>query len=64
MDIALYTLTSPLHDAKATDAVSAEFISEIENQMGFRMDFHGPDFSGYGNHDLDIIRPSSALLWS
>lgn len=55
MDIALYTLTSPLHDAKATDAVSAEFISEIENQMGFRMDFHGPDFSGYGNHDLDII---------
>ena len=56
MDIALYTLTSPLHDEKATDAVSADFIGGIENQLGFRMDLKGPDFSGYGGgHDLDII---------
>lgn len=55
MDIALYTLTSPLHDEAATDAVSADFISGIEKQLGFRMDFRGPDFTGYGSHDFDII---------
>ena len=55
MDIALYTLTSPLHDEAATNAVSAEFITEIEKLLGFKMDFRGPDFSGYGSHDFDII---------
>lgn len=55
MDIALYTLTSPLHDEEATNAVSAEFISGIEAHMGYGMDFRGPDFSDYGSHDLDII---------
>ena len=55
MDIALYTLTSPLHNEEATNAASAEFISEIEAHMGYGMDFRGPDFSEYGKCDLDII---------
>lgn len=55
MDIAVYTLTSPLHDEKATNAVSADFIAGIEERMGFVMDFRGPDFSGYGSHDLDLV---------
>ena len=55
MNIALYTLTSPLHDENAVNAVSAEFISDIENRLGFSFDFCGPDFSNYGNCDLDVI---------
>lgn len=55
MDIAVYTLTSPLHDEEATNAVSADFIAGIEERMGFGMDFKGPDFSEYGSHDLNLI---------
>lgn len=55
MNIALYTLTSPLHDEAAVNAVSGAFISEIENALGARFDFRGNDFSGYGESDLDII---------
>lgn len=55
MDIALYTLTSPLHDEEAVNAVSAEYVSSVERLLGFEMDFRGPDFEGYGSHDLDII---------
>lgn len=55
MNIALYTLTSPLHDEAAVNAVSGRFISEIENALGARFDFRGNDFSGYGESDLDII---------
>lgn len=55
MNIAIHTLTSPLHDAAAVDAVSQSFISEIEAELGFRLDFKGEDFSGYGSNDLDII---------
>jgi len=55
MNIALYTLTSPLHDEAAVDAVSATFLNEIEKALGIRFDFMGNDFSGYGKSDLDII---------
>lgn len=55
MSISLYTLTSPLHDQKAVDAASAEFLAEIEHKLGFNLDFHGPDFSGYGSGGLDVI---------
>ena len=55
MNIALYTLTSPLHDETAVNAVSGAFISEIEDSLGIRFDFRGNDFSGYGESDLDII---------
>ena len=55
MNIAVYTLTSPLHNEETTNAVSAEFISEIEALAGFRLDMKGKDFSGYGSSDLDLI---------
>ena len=55
MNISLYTLTSPLHDQKAVDAASAEFLAEIEGKLGFGFDFHGPDFAEYGRGGLDVI---------
>lgn len=55
MNIGLYTLTSPLHDENVVNAASEEFIGQIEHTLGCRFDFCGPDFSTYGNHDLDVI---------
>ena len=55
MKIALYTLTSPLHDEKAVNAASTAFVSEIEKILGFQMDFRGYDFSEYGTGGLDVI---------
>ena len=55
MNIALYTLTSSLHDRKAVDSVSHEFLSSIEAALGYGFDFRGDDFSEYGNSDLDVI---------
>ena len=55
MNIALYTLTSSLHDRNAVDALSLEFLSSIEAVLGFRFDFRGEDFSSYGQSDLDVI---------
>lgn len=55
MNIGVYTLTSPLHDEKAVNAASADFIAEIEEKLGSPVDFRGSDFSDYGNHDLDVI---------
>ncbi len=51
----IYTLTSPLHDENAVNGVSAEFISEIESRLGFKIDFRGADFSKYGTGGLDVI---------
>lgn len=55
MDIALYTLTSSLHDKSAVDAVSLEFIRSVESELGYGLDFRGDDFSRYGDSDLDLI---------
>lgn len=55
MNIALYTLTSPLHDEKAVNAVSKEFLEDIERALEMGFDFRGNDFSCYGDSDLDII---------
>lgn len=55
MTIGLYTLTSPLHDEAAVNAVSSVFVTEIEDALGMRFDFRGSDFSDYGSHDLDLI---------
>lgn len=55
MNIGLYTLTSPLHDEAAVNAVSSAFLAEIEKEAGIAFDFKGPDFSDYGSHDLDLI---------
>ena len=35
MNIALYTLTSSLHDKSAVDAVTLEFLSSIESVLGY-----------------------------
>lgn len=55
MNIALYTFTSSLHDKSAVDAVSREFLSSIENVLGYGFDFRGDDFTSYGKSDLDVI---------
>ena len=55
MNIALYTLTSSLHDKSAVDAVTLEFLSSIETVLGYGFDFRGDDFSSYGKSDLDVI---------
>ena len=55
MTISLYTLTSSLHDKSAVDAVSREFLSSIEAELGYGFVFRGDDFSSYGQSDLDII---------
>jgi L-fucose isomerase-like protein len=55
MNISLYTLTSPLHDENAVNAASAEFLNEIEAELGSHMAFHGPDFTEYGAGALDVI---------
>jgi hypothetical protein len=55
MNIGLYTLTSLLYDENAVNAASAEFIEQIEEIIGFKFNFCGPDFSTYGTHDLDVI---------
>ena len=55
MNIGLYTLTSPLHDENAVNASSAEFVGQIEDSLGCRFEFRGPDFTTYGSHDLDVI---------
>lgn len=55
MKIALYTLTSPLHDEKAVNEVSSAFVAEVEKKLGYQMDFRGYDFSQYGTGGLDVI---------
>ena len=51
MNIAIYTLTSELHDEAAVAAVTKEFLSS----MTFDYDFCGADFTSFGTHDLDLI---------
>ena len=55
MNIGLYTITSPLHDENAVNSASAEFVGQIEERLGHKFDFCGPDFTKYGLHDLDVI---------
>jgi L-fucose isomerase-like protein len=51
MNISIYTLTSQLHDEKAVDAATAEFLGSLNIEF----DFQGSDFSGYGDHALNLI---------
>ena len=50
-DIAIYTLTSELHDAQAVDAVTREFMDALHIDY----DFRSSDYSDYGSHVLDLI---------
>lgn len=49
--ISIYTLTSALHDEKAVDRVTAEFL----NGLGLEYTLRGSDFSTYGKDDLSLI---------
>lgn len=49
--IAIYTLTSQLHDEKAVSAVTNEFLENI----GISYKLKGSDYSDYGTHSLSLI---------
>lgn len=51
MNIAIYTLTSELHDEQAVSAVTQEFLSTL----GVDYELKGNDYSDYGQHALDLI---------
>ena len=51
MSIAIYTLTSELHDEKAVDAVTREFL----NSLDVNYEFKGSNYADYGSHSLDLI---------
>lgn len=51
MNIAIYTLTSTLHDPQAVDALTREFLASINVPYLLK----GADFSDYGSHDLNLI---------
>ncbi|MBR1468934.1 MAG: hypothetical protein IJ605_02315 [Prevotella sp.] len=50
-NIAIYTLTSELHDEKAVDAVTKAFLESLS----ITYDFMGSDFSTYGSRALSLI---------
>ena len=49
--IAIYTLTSELHDEGAVAAVTQEFLTSLH----IKYDMRGSDYSEYGSHALDLI---------
>ena len=51
MNIAIYTLTSELHDEKAVGAVTLEFLSSLKNDYTLK----GSDYGDYGSQDLSVI---------
>ena len=51
MNIAIYTLTSELHDEQAISAVTREFLESLQVEYEFKRD----DYSDYGTHALDLI---------
>lgn len=50
-DIAIYTLTSELHDASTVKAETEQFLSSL----GLTYQLCSTDFSDYGQHPLDLI---------
>ena len=51
MSIAIYPLTSELHDPQAVAALTQEFLSSLE----LPFELKDNDFADYGSHDLDLI---------
>ena len=49
--IAIYTLTSELHDERAVDAVTKEFLGSI----GMEYELKGSDYADYGEYYLSMI---------
>ncbi|MBO4468927.1 MAG: hypothetical protein J5740_00930 [Bacteroidales bacterium] len=52
-NIAVYTLTSPLHDAAAIDVSTKAFLAEVFPEGGY--DLCGADYADFGSHILDLI---------
>lgn len=50
-NIAIYTLTSELHDEQAVSAVTREFLDSLHVDY----DLKGADYTSYGQHTLDLI---------
>ena len=51
MNIAIYTLTSELHDEQAINAVTKDFLGSL----GIDYEMKGTDYTDYGTHALDLI---------
>ena len=51
MNIAIYTLTSELHDEKAVGTVTQEFLNSL--QIAYTL--NGNDYADYGSQDLSLI---------
>ena len=51
MKIAVYTLTSELHNEKAVESVTRDFLGSL----GIEYLFRGSDYADYGNHPLSLI---------
>ena len=51
MSIAIYTLTSELHDEQAVDVVTKEFLGAL----GIDYEMKGSDYADYGSHPLSLI---------
>ena len=49
--IAIYSLTSELHDPQSVAALTEEFLSGLH----ISYDWKGDDYSDFGSHDLDLI---------
>jgi len=50
-NIAIYTLTSELHDEAAVGTVTKEFLGNL----GIKYEFRGNDYADYGSHTLNLI---------
>lgn len=55
MSIALYSITSSLHNEVAENVREEDFIIAIEDALGEPFEYFGDDFSSYGEHDADVI---------
>ena len=51
MKVAVYTISSGLHNQNELDASSKEFIAELESSLGQCIDFKGENFSDYGSSE-------------
>ena len=51
MDIAIYTLTSELHDERSVEALTKDFLGSL----GIEFDYKGSDYADFGKHSLSLI---------
>ena len=50
MDIAIYTLTSELHDKRSVEALTKDFLGSL----GIEFDYKGSDYADFGKHSLSL----------